>query len=285
MVIQVSNRAELAKALGRFRAEGARVALVPTMGALHQGHAVLMQAAGAEVAGAGAVVVSVFVNPLQFGKNEDLSRYPRTFEADLALCTRERVDVVFHPSVEEVYPGGKPVVTVDPGPDQDSDEGRLRPGHFRGVATVVAKLFGLVQPDVAVFGEKDYEQLVLIQRMVYDLCLGIDIVGVPTVRDPDGLALSSRNRFLSVEDRDKALHLFAALQAAASAAKRGGAAALSAAEAVLRAQPDLVIDYLVLSAPDLRVAPQSGEARMRIAAWVGSTRLIDNAALTLGTSR
>ena len=151
--------------------------------------------------GAGPVVVSIFVNPLQFGAGEDLDRYPRTLDEDLKICEREGVDVVFAPDVDEVYPGGEPQVSVDPGPLADVLEGRIRPGHFRGVLTVVAKLFGLVRPDVAVFGQKDYQQLVLIRRMVADLCLGVDVVGAETRREPDGLALSSRNRYLDAEQR------------------------------------------------------------------------------------
>ena len=182
------------------RGRGQRVGLVPTMGALHDGHAGLVRDARDHV-GNGPVVVSIFVNPLQFGAGEDLDRYPRTLDADLEVCAREGVDVVFAPTVDEVYPGGGPQVTVEPGPLATILEGRTRPGHFRGVLTVVAKLFGLVRPDVAVFGEKDYQQLALIRRMVADLCLGVEVVGAETVREPDGLALSSRNRYLDDEQR------------------------------------------------------------------------------------
>ena len=162
-------------------------------------------------------MVSVFVNPMQFAAGEDLDRYPRTLDADLEVCAAEGVDVVFVPSVEEVYPGGEPRVTLDPGPDATVLEGRVRPTHFRGVLTVVAKLFGLVRPDVAVFGQKDYQQLALIRRMVADLCMAVDVVGAPTVREPDGLALSSRNRYLDPEQRLRAVALHRTLLAAAHA--------------------------------------------------------------------
>ncbi|MGD9958489.1 pantoate--beta-alanine ligase [Nocardioides sp.] len=276
------TRAELREALSKVRARGGLVALVPTMGALHDGHAALMAAARAAVQEADVVVVSIFVNPMQFGPGEDLTRYPRTLDADLDVCAAHGVQVVFCPTVTEVYPGGDPVVTVDPGPDSRSWEGRVRPGHFRGVATVVAKLFGLVRPDLAFFGEKDYEQLVLVRRMVADLCMGIEIVGVPTVREPDGLALSSRNRFLEPDQRLLAQSLSRALSAGVRAGPHGPEAVLAAAREVLEAEPGISLDYLALSDPDLIGTPESGPARVLVAARVGSTRLIDNMALTLG---
>ena len=201
--VLVRTRAELAALLEESRREGRRIGLVPTMGALHEGHASLMRVAREHV-GDGPVVVSVFVNPLQFGPGEDLDRYPRTMPADLEVCAREGVDVVYAPEVADVYPGSgetmvEPQVTVDPGPLGEVLEGRTRPGHFRGVLTVVTKLLGLVRPDVAVFGQKDYQQLTLVRRLVDDLCLGVEIVGAPTMREPDGLALSSRNRSLDPE--------------------------------------------------------------------------------------
>jgi pantoate--beta-alanine ligase len=197
----VATRTELADALTARRRAGERVGLVPTMGALHEGHSSLMRRAAAEVDG-GPVVVSVFVNPLQFGPGEDLDRYPRTLDADLAVCESHGVDLVFAPAVEEVYPTWPPQVTVDPGPLGEVLDGASRPGHFAGVLTVVAKLFGLVRPDVAVFGQKDYQQLVLVRRMVADLCLGVDVVGAETVREPDGLALSSRKTATSTRRVD-----------------------------------------------------------------------------------
>ncbi|RYU14500.1 pantoate--beta-alanine ligase [Nocardioides iriomotensis] len=264
------------------RAEGAKVGLVPTMGALHDGHASLMDEARRRVEDSGRVVVSIFVNPMQFAPGEDLDRYPRTFDADLALCAEHGVDVVFAPSVEEVYPGGEPQVTVEPGPVAAVLEGRVRPGHFRGVLTVVAKLFGLVRPDVAVFGQKDYQQLVLVRRMAADLCMGVEVVGAPTVREDGGLAMSSRNTYLDREQRIAALTLSSALRAAAENADQGPDHALAAARAVLRAAQGVDLDYLVVTGPDLGPAPERGEGRALIAARVGTTRLIDNLPLQLG---
>ncbi|MDX6359745.1 MAG: pantoate--beta-alanine ligase, partial [Nocardioidaceae bacterium] len=266
------TRAELAEAL---RARGGPVGFVPTMGALHAGHASLLRTARAAVGPDAPVVASIFVNPMQFAPGEDLDRYPRTLEADLETCAAEGVDLVFVPSVDEVYPGGDPQVTVDPGPLATELEGASRPTHFHGVLTVVAKLFGLVRPDVAVFGEKDYQQLALIRRMVNDLCLGVDVVGAPTVREPDGLALSSRNRYLDPAGRRRALALSGALFAARDVAADGAGPALAAARAVLE---EVDVDYLALRAPDLGPAPVAGEARLLVAARVGGTRLIDNVA-------
>ena len=277
------TRAELDAALTDVRSRGGRVAFVPTMGALHEGHASLMRDARALVTSADALVVSVFVNPMQFGPGEDLDRYPRTFDADVELCDREGVDIVFAPTVDEVYPGGTSQVTVDPGPLAMLLEGRSRPTHFHGVLTVVAKLLGLVRPDVAVFGEKDYQQLTLIRRMVADLCMGIDVVGGRTVREEDGLALSSRNRYLDADQRRSALALSAALRAGADAGPAGPDAVRRAALAVLEAADGVDLDYLELTAPDLGPAPEQGTARLLVAARVGTTRLIDNTAVTLGT--
>ena len=286
--MRADTRADLVAALAPRRAAGARVAFVPTMGALHAGHLALMERARAEVGPDGVLVVSVFVNPLQFGPDEDLDRYPRTLAEDLDACAAAGADVVFTPAVDEVYPHGvphdpaHPQVTVDPGPLADVLEGASRPGHFRGVLTVVAKLFGLVRPDVAVFGQKDFQQLALITRMVEDLCLGIEVIGAETVREPDGLALSSRNRYLDPEQRIEAAGLSRTLFAARDAAARGAAAALDSARAELRTTHAVDLDYLELTAPDLGPAPATGAARMLIAARVGSTRLIDNVALDLG---
>ncbi|MFF3989142.1 pantoate--beta-alanine ligase [Streptomyces sp. NPDC001601] len=193
------------------RVRHGRRAVVMTMGALHEGHATLIRAAR-EIAGPdGEVVVTVFVNPLQFGAGEDLDRYPRTLDADLKIAEQAGADVVFAPSVDEVYPGGEPQVRVTAGPMGTVLEGASRPGHFDGVLTVVAKLLHLTRPDAALFGQKDAQQLAVIRRMVRDLNFGIEIVGVPTVRESDGLALSSRNRYLSVDDRRTALTLSRAL--------------------------------------------------------------------------
>jgi pantoate--beta-alanine ligase len=277
--------AELRDTLAGRQATGARVAMVPTMGALHEGHLSLVRRARDAVGGDGAVVVSVFVNPTQFGPGEDLDRYPRTLGADLRACASEGVDVVFTPSVSEVYPRGvSGNVTVDPGPLGGVLEGAARPGHFAGVLTVVAKLFGLVRPDVAVFGEKDYQQLALIRRMAADLCTGVEVMGGETVREGDGLALSSRNTFLVGEARSQATALSRALFAARDSAADGAAAALAAAMAVLDTADGIDLDYLEITAPDLGPAPDPGPARALVAARVGSTRLIDNLALDLGGS-
>jgi pantoate--beta-alanine ligase len=265
------------------------VGLVPTMGALHAGHQANIDAARS---GCDGVVVSLFVNPLQFNQAADLDRYPRTLEADLALCEQARVDLVWAPTVPDLYPNGTVRVRITGGELADQLEGTYRPGHFDGVLTVVAKLFAAVRPDVAFFGEKDYQQLVLIQAMVADLDFGVRVVGVPTVRDPDGLALSSRNIFLTDEQRRSAVLLPDAL--AAGRARAGGAdEVLAAARAVLTgaavdsgrggpAAPDSIkLDYLALRSPALTDAPVSGPARLLAAVRVGSVRLIDNTAVEL----
>ena len=246
------------------------------MGAMHEGHASLMRRTRAEIGPDAPLVVSLFVNPLQFGPNEDLARYPRTFDEDLALCAAEGVDVLFAPSVDEVYPGGTPQVTVDPGPLADVLEGATRPGHYVGVLTVVAKLFGLVRPDVTVFGEKDYQQLALVRRMSGDLCLGVEVLGGETVREPDGLALSSRNRYLDPEQRQQAVALSRALRAAQAAGADGYAAALAAAEKVLADADGVDVDYLVVRGRPVRAARRRSGGRALVAAKVGTTRLIDN---------
>jgi pantoate--beta-alanine ligase len=251
------------------------------MGALHEGHRTLVRAARAR---GGSVVVSVFVNPTQFGPDEDFDRYPRTWDADLAALAEEGADLVFHPAVDEVYPPGSLGVTVQPGPLGDVLEGAVRPGHFAGVLTVVAKLFNLVRPDVAVFGEKDYQQLTLIRAMARELALGVEVVGVPTVREDDGMALSSRNRYLSPEERSRAATLSRALRAGADAGPHGADAVVAAARELLATAPELALDYLELTDPDLGPAPTTGAARLLLAARVGSTRLIDNLPLVIGAS-
>jgi pantoate--beta-alanine ligase len=276
------TRAELRAALSDTRARGGRVALVPTMGALHAGHAALVAEARARLSPADAVVVSIFVNPLQFGPGEDLDRYPRSLEADLRVCADQGADVVFAPSVDEVYPGGEPQVSVEPGPLGGVLEGATRPGHYRGVLTVVAKLFGLVAPGLAVFGEKDYQQLVLIRRMVEDLCMDVEVVGAATVREDTGLALSSRNRYLDASQRDLARTLSRALHAGAAAGSAGGDGVLRAARSVLDDARGVDVDYLALTSPGLTEPPAHGDARLLVAARVGPTRLIDNTAVRLG---
>jgi pantoate--beta-alanine ligase len=257
------------------------------MGALHSGHAALVATARSAVRPSDAVVVSVFVNPLQFAEGEDLDRYPRTFDADLVVCAENGADIVFAPSVEEVYPGGEPMVTVEPGPLGAVLEGAARPGHFRGVLTVVAKLFGLVRPDLAVFGEKDYQQLVLVRRMAADLCMGVEVLGAETVRESSGLALSSRNAYLEPSDRAAATALSRALHAGTAVGDQGADAVVAAARAVLDAEPRVQVDYLALTSPDLDGPPLDGEGRLLVAALVDGTRLIDNRAvqLTVGSLR
>ena len=281
--VLASTRAELADLLAPHRRDGRAIGFVPTMGALHEGHASLMDAARSHVDG--PVVVSIFVNPTQFGAGEDLERYPRTLDVDLELCAERGVDLVFAPSVHDVYPGGLPgphSVTVDPGGLAEVLEGEVRPGHFRGVLTVVAKLLGLVRPDVAVFGQKDYQQLALIRRMVDDLCLGVEVVGGETVREPDGLAMSSRNRYLDADQRRAATVLSRALAAARERAAYGVAAARSAAMDVLAGEPGVELDYLAITGTDLGEPPATGEGRILVAARLGTTRLIDNTPVLLG---
>ncbi len=278
------TRAELSDALAGTRSGGGRVALVPTRGALHAGPASLVAEARSLVSDRDAVVVSVFVNPLQFGPGEDLDRYPRTFEADVRVCADNGADVVFAPGVDEVYPDGNPQVTIDPGPLGGVLEGATRPGHYTGVLTVVAKLFGLVQPDVALFGLKDYQQLVLVRRMVADLCLPVEVRGGATVREPSGLALSSRNAYLGEDEIETATALSRALRAGADRAVDGRSAVLTAAHAVLDAA-EVELDYLALRSPTLEEPPETGEARLLVAARVGRTRLIDNIAVHLGGDR
>jgi pantoate--beta-alanine ligase len=272
--------ARLTELSGTLRAAGRKVALVPTMGALHDGHLELVRHAR-RAPGATVVAVSIFVNPLQFGPGEDLDRYPRTLEADLDKCRAAGVELVFTPSATAMY-GENAQVTVHPGPLGDELDGAVRPGHFAGVLTVVTKLFGIVRPQLAYFGEKDYQQLVLVRRMSRELNLGVDVIGVPTVREPDGLALSSRNVYLSPEERKRAVTLSAALSAGKHAAVGGGDAVLEAAEKVLATEPEIAVDYLALRDPELGPAPERGQARLLIAARLGKTRLIDNMALNLG---
>jgi pantoate--beta-alanine ligase len=279
------TRAELAVARAGLAGP---VVLVPTMGALHQGHRVLLRRAREIAAPAGTVVVSVFVNPLQFGAGEDFSSYPRTLDRDLAVCAEEGAAVVFAPARDQVYPA-PPLIRVDPGPVGQLLEGSSRPGFFVGVLTVVLKLFQLVRPDAAVFGQKDAQQLALVRQMTADLDLGVDIAAVPIVRDPDGLAVSSRNAYLSAAERSTALALSRGLAAGTTAAAAGPAAVLAAARAVLdhaaMADPPLVLDYLALVDPIRFTAVGDGyhgPALLLVAARAGTTRLIDNAHVTLG---
>ncbi|MET7934761.1 pantoate--beta-alanine ligase [Streptomyces sp. NPDC005322] len=308
------SRAEFDTALAHFAVAG-RTAVVMTMGALHDGHASLIRAARGRVGAKGLVTVTVFVNPLQFGPGEDLDRYPRTLDADLEVAAEAGADIVFAPSAEEVYPGGEPRIRLTAGPMGEGYEGASRPGHFDGMLTVVAKLLHLTRPDVAFFGEKDAQQLALIRRMVRDLNFPVEVVGVPTVREGDGLALSSRNRYLSAPERATALALsralFAGRDAGLLAARATGSAepaapqgqdglirvaspeaVRSAARAVLAEaallEPRLTLDYLGLIDPDDFTEVRddhTGEAVLAVAAKVGATRLIDNTRLWFGAAR
>ena len=271
--------AEIAPVTRALRGAGRRVVLVPTMGALHEGHRELIRHAR-RTPGAAVTAVSIFVNPLQFGAGEDLDRYPRSIEADLEVCREEGVELVFLPEVADMYPDGADT-TIVPGRLGDELEGAARPGHFGGVLTVVAKLFHIVAPDLAFFGEKDYQQLILVRKMARDLDFPVSVVGVPTAREPDGLALSSRNVYLSADERSRAATLRRALSAGAATSARGPEAVLDVARAVLAEEPALQVEYLELRDPDLRPDPTAGRARLLVAARLGSTRLIDNISVQL----
>ncbi|MGV1005271.1 MAG: pantoate--beta-alanine ligase [Candidatus Nanopelagicales bacterium] len=283
----VRTRESLADAYAALPAPAVRSArasraAVFTMGALHSGHVELIRSARAEVGPSGHLTVTVFVNPLQFGPKEDLASYPRTLDADLAICADEDVDLVFVPSLEAMYPGGQIATKVEPGPRGAILEGAARPGHFAGVLTVVAKLLHLTGPQVSFFGEKDYQQLVLIRAMARELDFPTRILGVPTIREADGLARSSRNVYLSEQERKLAVALPDALLAGATAAELGrdAGAVVGAAELELR-HAGLAADYVALTDPELGAAPRVGPARLLVAARVGRTRLIDNRAVTL----
>ena len=269
--------ADTRAACDRARSDGGTVGFVPTMGAFHDGHRSLMRRAKAE---RDVTVVSIFVNPLQFGDPRDLETYPRDEEADLAAAEREGVDLVFAPAVDEMYPDGEPEVTVDPGPLGERFEGASRPGHFRGVATIVAKLFDTVGPCAAYLGEKDAQQLAVIRRMVRDLSMPVEVRCCPVVREPDGIALSSRNRLLSTEQREAATCLFLALSEAAELARGGERDAGKLVAAMAReigATPQARIDYVAVVDEDTFEEPPAiaGPARALVAARFGRVRLID----------
>jgi pantoate--beta-alanine ligase len=262
------------------RAGRRRLGLVPTMGALHEGHLSLVRAAKAQCA---AVAVSIFVNPTQFGPTEDLSKYPRQFDRDCRLLEKEGVDILFAPPVEEVYPnGGVTWVLVES--LSEKLDGRSRPGHFRGVTTVVAKLFHIIEPEAAFFGQKDAAQLAVIRCMVRDLNFPVEIVACPIVREPDGLAMSSRNAYLNREERSRALVLQRSLQKARwlfGDGERSVAKLISAAKEVFAGEPQVVLDYFEIVDPDTLdpVERISQKALVAVAAYVGGTRLIDNVVL------
>jgi len=273
----IATIGHIRRRLSDARRSGATIGLVPTMGALHAGHVRLIEEARHDCQ---AVAVSIFVNPLQFDREDDLRRYPRTLDADRQICDRFGVDVVFAPSVEEMYPAPLQCA-IDVGRLADHLCGRFRPGHFRSVATVVMKLFGIVQPDRAYFGEKDAQQLAIIRRMAGDLNVPVGVVGVATVREPDGLALSSRNSHLAPAERRLATALFRALQKADRQISKGDTDAAHVARvaaAAIPADPSLRLEYLEIVDPDTLqpVGRIAGPVRVAGALWVGSTRLIDN---------
>ena len=277
----ISDIATLRALVGSARSAGERIALVPTMGALHEGHRALVAHAASV---ADAVIVSIFVNPLQFSEQADLTRYPRTLEADAASLADSGVLAIWAPSVETMYPDGATETRVSAGHVGTLYEGASRPGHFDGMLTVVAKLFNLVQPDVAVFGQKDAQQAHIVRRMVADLNLPIEIDVVPTVREADGLALSSRNRFLSADERRGALALSEALGAVEASAASGVGEALAEGAAAFGDHDAVKLDYLVVVEPKTFLPVSDGyrgEAAVLVAAQVGSTRLIDNTTITL----
>lgn len=277
----VRTRAELREALADLRRSVGTVGLVPTMGSLHDGHLALVDHARAR---AGAVVMSIFVNPLQFGAGEDLAAYPRDLERDSELASDRGVDLLFAPDVETMYPAGEAVVRVSPGALGARLDGAYRPGHFEGVLTVVLKLLNLVAPDVAVFGQKDYQQATLVRRMALDLDLPVEIAVAPSVRADDGLALSSRNAYLSARGREEALALHRALRAGAAAfdtGRRDRGSILGAAREVLEGTPDVRVQYLELVDPDSLepIAMAATGSVLAVAAFVETTRLIDNIVL------
>ncbi|MFP5298234.1 MAG: pantoate--beta-alanine ligase [Actinomycetota bacterium] len=271
-MIVARSVAEVRDLVSSERKQRNTIGFVPTMGALHAGHMSLVRLAKDAT---DIVVMSIFVNPLQFGPNEDFERYPRTEEADLAMAQAEGADIVFLPNVQEMYPAGA-TTTIHMTGLTDVLEGAHRPGHFDGVATVVAKLFNIVQPDLAFFGQKDAQQVAVIRKMVADLDIPVQVVVGDTVREPDGLALSSRNRYLSETERTRALALYLALEAGAAALRAGEAP--SAAEQAMAGILDgeVEVDYAVAVDPDTFSGAPAGDVLLAIAGRVGATRLIDN---------
>lgn len=281
--------AKISQVTRALRKTGRPVVLVPTMGALHQGHLELVRAA--QTIPRAVVVVSIFVNPLQFGEGEDFDAYPRTLDADVEKLRQVGAELVFAPTPAEMYPNGFRS-TVQPGPLADVLEGAVRPGHFAGALTVVNKLFNITNCTDAIFGEKDYQQLCLMQQMVTDLNMPVQLHGVPVIRENDGLAMSSRNRYLSADERELAVTLSAALTAGAFVGAQGADAVLATAQAVFAQRPEISVDYLELrdaGLGELDEASRAGEAgeveaRLLVAARVGTTRLIDNVGVVLGAA-
>lgn len=276
----IATAAEITAISKEARRASQRVGLVPTMGALHEGHLSLVRAARSQT---DVVVVSIFVNPTQFGPKEDFSKYPRTLEKDLALLEAEKVDFIFSPSVQEMYPPGSSTWVTVEGLSEKLD-GRSRPGHFRGVTTVVAKLFNIVQPDLAVFGQKDAAQAAIIRRMVDDLHFDVRILVCPIVREKDGLAMSSRNVYLNPEQRKQATVLYRALMRVQTLADQGESSATKLAHTgkqVIAEEPQVRLDYFeIVNWDNLDPVPDiSKGALVAVAAYVGETRLIDNMVL------
>ena len=261
----------------RPRPHAKRRVLVPTMGALHKAHGELIRVARAAAGNDGEVAVSIFVNPLQFEPGSDYEKYPRPEKADEEFCRKAGVDLLFRPSVAELYAGDRSAF-VEESSLSKVLEGKTRPGHFRGVCTIVAKLFNILSPNAAVFGEKDFQQLAIVRRMVRDLNFKIDIVAVPTIREEDGLAYSSRNQYLSDEERKQAPVLHKALQNAASAGKKSAADVVAGARKIITEAPLARIDYVeVVDAENLRAVERVGpNSVLLLAAFFGRTRLIDN---------
>jgi pantoate--beta-alanine ligase len=282
-MLELSHIPDLRRWIRTQRESGRRIGLVPTMGYLHKGHLALVDEARQR---ADSVVMTIFVNPLQFGPTEDLAHYPRDLPRDQALASKRGVDLLFVPSVEAMYPVGSEVRVV-PGTSAGRWEGAARPGHFSGVLTIVAKLFHLVEPDLACFGRKDIQQLSLIKQMVRDLDWPVEIIEVPTVREADGLALSSRNAYLSAENRSRAVALSRALSEAHRAwcdGERHAAAIEERMRRELRNYPEVTVEYIAIVEPDA-LAPVStveGRTVVAIAARIGGTRLIDNISLAQG---
>jgi len=275
-----STIAEMRSAVGALKAKGLKLGFVPTMGALHQGHFSLVRAAKKTC---DAVAVSIFVNPTQFGPNEDFSRYPRTFDRDRELLEQEGVDLLFAPATDEMYPAGATTYVTVEGLSEKLD-GKSRPGHFRGVSTVVSKLFHIIEPNVAFFGQKDAAQVAVIRRMVRDLNLPVEIAVCPIVREPDGLAMSSRNRYLDPEQRKHALVLSQSLKSVKklfAEGERNAPALISIGRSCFEACPNVRLDYFEIVDPDTLdpVETLKQPALVAVAAFVGTTRLIDNVVL------
>lgn len=281
MTLELTTLKSLSETIAAWRAAGKKIALVPTMGAIHRGHLTLLERARERGA---QVIVSIFVNPTQFGPNEDFTRYPRPRERDMFMLREEGADAIWLPTVEEIYPEGA-VATIKVGEIGTMLEGEHRPGHFDGVVTVVSRLFELVKPDIALFGEKDYQQLCVIKQLVESHSLPIEVIGVPTVREEDGLALSSRNQYLSEEERHIAPRLDQVLRHSAFVMREEGREVAPTLQKAVRFLMDAgfsKVDYVALCDPETLqpLTRYQPHARLLVAAWIGKTRLIDNIDVT-----